>query len=66
VLDAFAARRADLPPLEWARRFALSHAQLTDLLDRFPPAVVAAARAAGTDDDRRLVERFLARELDRT
>jgi hypothetical protein len=64
VLDAFEARRADLPPLEWARRFALPHAQLTDLLDRFPPAAVATARAAATAADRRLVERLFARELD--
>jgi hypothetical protein len=64
VLDALEARRADLPPLEWARRFALPHAQLTGLLDRQPPAAVQAARASATDADRRLVMRFLARELD--
>jgi hypothetical protein len=64
VLDALTARRGDLPPLEWAHRFALPHAQLTDLLDRHPLAAVQAARAAATDADRRLVERFLNRELD--
>jgi len=64
VLDALEARRADLPPLEWARRFALRYAQLADLLERQPPAAVKAARAAATDADHHLVERFLARELD--
>ena len=64
VLDALEARRADLPPLEWARRFALPYAQLADLLDRQPPSAVRAARASATDADRRLVQRFLARELD--
>lgn len=64
VLDTLEARRADLPPLDWARRFALPHAQLTDLLDRQPVAVVHAARMSATAADRRLVERFLARELD--
>jgi hypothetical protein len=64
VLDALDARRGELAPHEWARRFALPHAQLTDLLTRHPPAAVADARASATDADRRLVERFLARELD--
>lgn len=66
ALDALTVRRAELPPLEWARRFALPHAQLSDLLDRFPPATVAAARAEATEADRRLVARLLARELDHT
>jgi hypothetical protein len=66
ALDALTVRRAELPPLEWARRFALPHAQLSDLLDRFPPATVEAARAEATEADRRLVARFLARELDHT
>jgi len=35
TLDALEARRAELPPLEWARRFALPHAQLADLLSQF-------------------------------
>ncbi len=64
VLDALTARRGDLPPLEWAHRFALPHAQLTGLLDRHPLAAVQAARAAATDAGRRLAERFLNRELD--
>jgi hypothetical protein len=64
VLDTLEARRAEVAPLEWAGRFALPHAQLVDLLGRFPPATVQAARAAVTSQDRRLVERFLERELD--
>jgi hypothetical protein len=64
VLDALEARRAEVAPLEWAGRFALPHAQLVDLLGRFPSAAVQAARAAVTSQDRRLVERFLERELD--
>ncbi len=64
TLDALAARRAELPPLEWTRRFAVPHAQLADALGRFTPETVAAARAATSENDRRLVDRFLARELD--
>jgi len=59
------ARRGELAPLTWAQRFALPHAQLSDLLGEFTPETVAAARAAATDTDQRLVDRFLGRELDR-
>jgi hypothetical protein len=65
VLDALEARRLELAPMTWARRFALPHGQLAELVGRFPPATVEAARVAATDADRRLVTRFLARELDR-
>ena len=64
LLDALEARRASLLPLEWARRFAVPHTQLVDLLGRFPPATVDAAHTAASDADRRLVERLLDRELD--
>jgi hypothetical protein len=64
LLDALEARRTSLPPLEWAGRFAVPHTQLVDLLGRFPPATVDAARTAASDVDRRLVERLLDRELD--
>jgi len=61
---ALETRRADLPPARWAQRFALPHAQLADLLSKHPAAAIERARAAAADTDRRLVERFLARELD--
>ncbi|MGH3193067.1 MAG: hypothetical protein ACRDOL_38610, partial [Streptosporangiaceae bacterium] len=64
VADALEARRADLPPVRWAQRFALPHAQLADLLSKHPAAAIERARAAAGDADRRLAERFLARELD--
>jgi hypothetical protein len=66
LLDALEARRAALAPLEWARRFTVPYTQLLDLLGRFPPATLEAARAAVSATDRRLVERLLDRELDWT
>jgi hypothetical protein len=64
VHDALAERREAMTPLRWAQRFAGPHARLTDLLARFPHAVVTDARTATTETDRALVERFLNRELD--
>jgi hypothetical protein len=64
VHDQLAARRAAMTPLRWTQRFALPHAQLADLLDRAGPVAVDDARAAITDSDRALVNRFLRRELD--
>ncbi len=64
VHDEFAARRAAMTPLHWTQRYAGPHAQLADLLDRAGPVAVADARAAITDSDRSLVDRFLRRELD--
>jgi hypothetical protein len=63
--DALEARRADLDPLTWAERYATAHAQLTDLLDQFPQAAVAAAGRGATEGERQLVARLLNRELDR-
>ncbi len=62
--DALDERRAALEPLAWAKRFAAPHAQLTDLLDQFPQATVAAAHRAVTENERHLVARLLNRELD--
>jgi hypothetical protein len=64
VHDELAARRAAMTPLRWAQRFALAHAQLVDLLERAGAVAVADARAAITDTERALVDRFLCRELD--
>ena len=64
VLDGLDAHRAEMPPGRWAQRFALPHAQLAELVSRYPDAAVTRARTAATDADRRLAERFLARELD--
>jgi hypothetical protein len=64
VHDELERRRAAVTPLRWAQRFALPHAQLTDLLGRAGTAAVADARAAITDAERELVDRFLDRELD--
>jgi hypothetical protein len=64
TLDALELRRADLPPLRWAQRFAAPHAQLGDLLSQFPTAAIDGARRDATDEQRQLVHRFLNRELD--
>ena len=64
VHDELTARRAAMTSLRWTRRFADPHAQLAELLDRAGPVAVADARAAITDVDRTLVNRFLHRELD--
>ncbi|MFJ3932657.1 hypothetical protein [Streptomyces sp. NPDC090029] len=64
VHDRIGERRAQLPALQWAQRFAAPYAQLADLIDQHSEAVVADARAAVTDADRALVSRFLDRELD--
>ncbi|MDG4795452.1 hypothetical protein [Micromonospora sp. WMMD1082] len=64
VHDELAARRRAMTPLRWAHRFALAHTQLVDLLDRAGAVAVADARAAITDAERALVDRFLGRELD--
>lgn len=66
VLDGLQAHRAEMPPARWAQRFSLPHAQLAELVSRHPDASIGRARGAATDADRRLVERFLARELDHT
>jgi hypothetical protein len=64
VHDRLVARRAQMPPLAWAERFAAPHARLTDILDQHGPAAVDDAREQITDADRNLVGRFLHRELD--
>jgi hypothetical protein len=64
VHDRLADGKAQMSPVTWAQRFALPHAQLTDLLARHDPIDVADARAAATDTDRALVTRFVNRELD--
>ncbi|MFI7019298.1 hypothetical protein [Streptomyces sp. NPDC050164] len=64
VHDRIAERRAQLPALQWAQRFAAPHAQLADLLSRHSKTALDDARAAVTDADRALVTRFLDRELD--
>lgn len=64
VHDTLHARRAQMTPLRWAQRFGLPHAQLSDLLDRAGSTAVTDARAHLTDDQQRLVDRFLNRELD--
>ncbi|MFI9365863.1 hypothetical protein ACIG5E_33150 [Kitasatospora sp. NPDC053057] len=66
VLDGLDSHRAEMPPARWAQRFALPHAQLAELVSRHPPAAVTHARDEATSADRRLAERFLARELDHT
>jgi len=64
VHDQVAAGKTQMSPVTWAQRFALPHAQLTDLLARHDPIDVADARADATDTDRALVARFVNRELD--
>lgn len=64
VLDRLAERRHGMTPLSWVTRFALPHAQLSDLLARHDQNEIDAARAATTDAHRDLVEQFLHQELD--
>ena len=64
ALQALEGRRSQLTPLRWAERFGQPHAQLTDLLGQVPEAAREQAENQATDDDRRLVERLLAQELD--
>jgi hypothetical protein len=64
VHDALAQRREQMDPLQWAQRFALPHAQLTDLLGQHDETALADARRDATDADRAMVDRFLRRELD--
>jgi hypothetical protein len=66
VLDGLDAHRAQMPPARWAQRFAFPRAQLAELVSRHPVAAIAQARSVASDTDRRLAQRFLARELDLT
>jgi hypothetical protein len=64
VHDALSKRREQMDVLQWAQRFGLPHAQLTDLLGQHDETSVADARRDATDADRAMVDRFLRRELD--
>ena len=64
VFDRLAERRHHMTPLAWTTRFALPHAQLSDLLANYDDDQLSAARAATTDTHREIVGRFLNRELD--
>jgi hypothetical protein len=64
VRDALEQRRLAMTPLRWAERFALTHAQLSDLLDQAGPAAVDDARRGATATEHALVQRFLDQELD--
>jgi hypothetical protein len=64
VHDALTQRRDQMDPLQWAHRFALPYAQLTDLLSQHDETAIADARRDATDADRLMVDRFLRRELD--
>ena len=64
VHDELEQRRPGMTPLRWAQRYALPHAQLTDLLDRAGQAAAGDARTAATPDQRRLAQRFLDRGAD--
>ncbi len=64
VHDGLRERRSQMSALEWARRFAAPHAQLSDLLDQHDATAIADARDSITASDRALVDRFLGRELD--
>lgn len=64
VHDHLQARKSQMTPMAWVRRFGLPYAQLSDLLDRHDPIDIGDARAGATSEQRRLVERFINRELD--
>jgi hypothetical protein len=66
VRDALEQRHDVMTPLAWARLLAGPYAQLDDVISRFSTPAIAAARSDITDNDRRLVERLLNRELDLT
>jgi len=64
VRDALLARRQQMTPLGWARRFGRAVAQLTDLLEPYGPTAVDDARQAATPADHDVVDRFLSTGLD--
>lgn len=64
VHDRLLQRREQMDPLQWATRFAGPHGQLEDLLGEHDETAVEDARRDATDTDRKLVDRFLNRELD--
>ncbi|WP_458682705.1 hypothetical protein [Prescottella equi] len=64
VHDMLMNKANEMTPLRWAQRFAAPVAQLAELLERFPPATVAAAREQLTSAQRELVDRFVTRGLD--
>ncbi|MEU3175416.1 hypothetical protein [Streptomyces sp. NPDC007000] len=64
VHDQLEVRRQQLDALQWAERFALAHAQLTDLLGQHDEQDVHDARDGATKADQHLVDRFLNREFD--
>ncbi|MEW2620862.1 hypothetical protein [Streptomyces sp. NPDC048106] len=66
VMDALKDRQQEMTPLKWAERLAEPAARLADLLGHHSPATVEDARAAATDADHALVDRFLNRGLDLT
>ncbi|MDR7277721.1 hypothetical protein [Catenuloplanes atrovinosus] len=55
-----------MTPLAWAQRFTTPTTQVAGLLAQYGPGAVADARANATDVQRKLVDRFLSRELDWT
>ncbi|WP_406301119.1 hypothetical protein OHA61_00360 [Streptomyces sp. NBC_00885] len=65
TLEKIDARRAAMPPSQWARRYGIPASQLTDILKQFPPQHVASARARCAEREHELVERLLNRGLDR-
>jgi len=64
VHDALDARRRSMTPLRWSERFALPFTQLADLLERAGEAPVKLARRTATEDHKKIVQRFLNREMD--
>ena len=64
VLDRLTDRRHHMTPLAWTTRFALPHAQLSDVLARYDDDDLNAARAAIDESHHEIVGRFLNRELD--
>ncbi|WP_410812233.1 hypothetical protein [Micromonospora sp. 067-2] len=64
VRDALLARRQQMTPLGWGRRFGQAVTQLTDLLKPYGPTAVDDARQAATPADHDLVDRFLSTGLD--
>ncbi|PAX86074.1 hypothetical protein CLM85_08025 [Streptomyces albidoflavus] len=64
VHDALDERRRSMTPLKWSERFALPFTQLTDLLERAGQAPVEQARSTASEDQKKIVQRFLNREMD--
>ena len=64
VFDRLTAKRSELTPLSWVKRFGVAHAQLQDLLSQHDSIDITSARESATEAQIAMVESFVSRELD--